>query len=136
MQRGRGLGSRPIFKKFNEPYALSQMVLNNGAWGSLNGTRPHPSISPRTFFGVSTPAPHLSQCTTTHIVNLTKGSEGTDCNTLKHTATHCNTLHHTALQHTKTHLVDLIKGSEGCPRSHLHWHQYSTVSSMVMFYSK
>jgi len=26
----------------------------------LNGTRPHPPISPRTFFWVSTPAPHLS----------------------------------------------------------------------------
>ena len=36
------------------------MVLNNGAQGSLNGTRPHPPISPRTFFRVSTPAPHLS----------------------------------------------------------------------------
>ena len=27
---------------------------------SLNGTRPHPPISPRKFFWVSTPAPHLS----------------------------------------------------------------------------
>ena len=26
----------------------------------MNGTRPHPPISPRTFFWVSTPAPHLS----------------------------------------------------------------------------
>jgi len=33
-------------------YAQSQV--------SLNGTRPHPPISPRTFFWVSTPAPHLS----------------------------------------------------------------------------
>ena len=29
--------------------------------GSLNGTRTHLPISPRTFFWVSTPAPHLSQ---------------------------------------------------------------------------
>jgi len=36
------------------------MVLNDGAQGSLNGTRPHPQTSPRTFFWVSTPAPHLS----------------------------------------------------------------------------
>jgi len=36
------------------------MVLNDGAKGSLNGTRPHPPTSPRTFFWVSTPAPHLS----------------------------------------------------------------------------
>jgi len=36
------------------------MVLNDGAYVSLNGTRPHPPISPRTFFWVSTPAPHLS----------------------------------------------------------------------------
>ena len=37
------------------------MLLNDGAQGSLNGTRPHPPISPRTFFLVSTPAPHFSQ---------------------------------------------------------------------------
>ena len=36
------------------------MVLNHGAQGSLNGARPHPPTSPRTFFWVSTPAPHLS----------------------------------------------------------------------------
>jgi len=29
--RGGGLGSSTIFKKFNEPYAPSEMVLNDGA---------------------------------------------------------------------------------------------------------
>jgi len=29
--RGGGLGSSTIFKKFHEPYALSYMVLNDGA---------------------------------------------------------------------------------------------------------
>ena len=50
-RRGGGLGSSTIFKKFHETYAPSY---------SLNGTRPHPPISPRTFFCFSTPAPHLS----------------------------------------------------------------------------
>jgi len=40
------------------------MVFNDGAQGSFNGTRPHPPISPRTFFWVSTPAPHLSMRST------------------------------------------------------------------------
>ena len=33
----------------------------------MNGTRPHPLISPRTFFWVSTPAPHLSYIQTMYV---------------------------------------------------------------------
>jgi len=41
---------------------------------SLNGTRPHPPTSPRTFFWVSTPAPHLSHvpCICVSIYVLTR----------------------------------------------------------------
>ena len=54
------------------------MVPNDGAQGSLNGTRPHPPISPRTFFWVSTPAPHLSSSpASVHAISYSHGAE--DC---------------------------------------------------------
>ena len=81
------------------------MVLNDGAEGSLNGTRPHPPISPRTFFWVSTPAPHLSQAPAEVLVYFPRaagfrlslecsrvGCENTHtlpCSRLQNTFSHC-----------------------------------------------
>jgi len=52
-------------------------------------------MSPRTYFWVSTPAPHLSALLARNICNTLQHT-ATHCNTLQHTATHCNTLQHSA----------------------------------------
>jgi len=55
IQRGGGLGSSTIFKNLMSPTPRRKWYVTTGR----RATRPHPPISPRTFFWVSTPAPHL-----------------------------------------------------------------------------
>jgi len=90
------------------------MVLNDGAYGSLNGTRPHPPISPRTFFLGLDPSPppltmgylfiffaqigSLVEYRALYLwIRDTAPKRLQKCRTLQRLcmATHCNTLQHT-----------------------------------------
>ena len=101
------------------------MVLNNGALGSLNGTRPHPPISPRTFFWVSTPAPHLSVYWPIHMYDMThlRVWHGTDsCCFVTKKACVC--------YDSSTWMTWLI---QMCDMTHPHvWHDSSTCTTWLI----